>query len=703
MYKKFNFMIEADNLKIDSDNLNIFYKNKNVRTFLEDNDKFCILSGKGYGKTLLLKIKRKNIEKDGMHCLPSNEVMLDVPTEIRFNKELANYMKDYNNWKVLWQVAICLSVIRYAKDRFENEYKENIDYLDDIFKELIYQNNNITPCEYFVYLLSTRRKYLNTLLTKVHEIISVYNKINFQMAIFIDSVDEALKLCIYKQNGLTKSSHGTIDADFWYFSQHGLVEAIGQLSKKSKHIKIYCSARQEAFFYTERLTDLKQQLRSYTVELKYSFDDMRNMFDLYIQNIDEKYLTTPELKYENPQKAFVGFDIVKHTYTDETEILFDYIYRHSLKRPRDIMDICLAISEINENKDIDKFKVAVNTRSHRIVREYLEVADPFLHNLDQEEIIDLFSIIYTNVLDRKSLIDLCSQFNKINRFCSIINCVSCSEKHPFCNLYNIGLLGYIEEVHALKKHKQSFVEPGHSEQYNNNILPKSEIYLLHPSLNDYLQQIRSRNNGDFNYAQDIIVGDNREYIDYDTKQILTRKNIFVSSTGYDLKDLRSEIKPFLHEKGFKKVYCYEYPDFPVHEPIHTHDNCIEVVKKADIYIQIIDGRYGGKYSGSLYKNVIDEISTKYSQDICISWAEFVQAKNLNKRIIIFVRDSVWDEKPIYELNKKRGLEIETYHTDKRVFKFIDYMNKNINNNWIYQFRDLSELKVKLEKILLYKE
>ncbi len=72
-----------------------------------------------------------------------------------------------------------------------------------------------------------------------------------------------------------------------------------------------------------------------------------------------------------------------------------------------------------------------------------------------------------------------------------------------------------------------------------------------------------------------------------------KKKVFISSTCFDLEDVRAELAVALNEWGYIPLWN-ESPDFPKKPGFHSHDICLDVVKEeCDIYILIIDKRHGG--------------------------------------------------------------------------------------------------------------
>lgn len=116
--------------------------------------------------------------------------------------------------------------------------------------------------------------------------------------------------------------------------------------------------------------------------------------------------------------------------------------------------------------------------------------------------------------------------------------------------------------------------------------------------------------------------------------------IFLSSTCYDLVDVRAELERFLEQKGHELLLS-DRANFPVDVGLHRHDVCINNVKLADLFILIVDGRFGAPY----YKD----------KNLSITWAEFNEALNTGLKIIPFVRKDVFNERQTYNHNKKKAM------------------------------------------------
>ena len=73
---------------------------------------------------------------------------------------------------------------------------------------------------------------------------------------------------------------------------------------------------------------------------------------------------------------------------------------------------------------------------------------------------------------------------------------------------------------------------------------------------------------------------------------MRRPSIFISSTCYDLKQLRADLHSYVEQAGFEPVLS-EYPTFPVDPDETAIENCRKMVEsRADIFVLVVGGRYG---------------------------------------------------------------------------------------------------------------
>lgn len=101
----------------------------------------------------------------------------------------------------------------------------------------------------------------------------------------------------------------------------------------------------------------------------------------------------------NPLEAFLGRTSVIDTYTREEEDVFEYVCRHTLLRPRDLMAIGerLVALRPDERRNEHRMMEAVNQAATDIAHEYLAEIAPYIGDLALER---LFQALPGPVLDQ---------------------------------------------------------------------------------------------------------------------------------------------------------------------------------------------------------------------------------------------------------------------------------------------------------------
>lgn len=113
---------------------------------------------------------------------------------------------------------------------------------------------------------------------------------------------------------------------------------------------------------------------------------------------------------------------------------------------------------------------------------------------------------------------------------------------------------------------------------------------------------------------------------------MNKPKIFVSSTIYDFRDLRSALKYWLTEKGYE-VRMSERNDFKKDSNQNSYQACLDSIKECDYFILLIGARAGGVYS----QNPLVTITQKEYQ-----YANELAQQGVIKKLLVFVRKNVWD-------------------------------------------------------------
>lgn len=544
--KKTVWMHDANHFDFDEDTINLIHRTKTVRDFLEYDAGTIIAGTKGWGKTFLLKAKRM-LDKNRAICLPFKKHVDKIAVGFYdLNYSTIEYLLDLKNSIKIWEISIFTSIYKYIKDYNKDDSNQLFEIGDLNYKKQIDSfmgriNGFTGACDIFCYLIKENRGEIEKIRNAFEAtLLNKFSYINKPISYYIDSVDEAFRyyLDVSEQKSI------------WYNIQQGLINAVYNLNTLNPRIKIYIAARKEVLA-KDIGGELSQQIRSTIVNLSYTMYDMKEMFQKYVLQENDENLVHPSKKITDAQLAFFGINTVSYDELEDTEDVFDYIYRHTFGRPRDFIQICKSISnlELSQRSKIEIIKDIVNQQGHLISKDYFMTVKSFTDNFDENDLESLFGLIKKNVLSKNEVINVCFEFNNrtCNKICQNINEAGkknlssiCRDengykiKHPFCSLYNIGFIGIIKEKKSNDK-IQSFRLPGDSIESNILSLPDSERYILHPALNHWIQEVQ-RSKGVivknmYSVTRERIIGYNKPWKDSNRLSWLHLSNIHFKMTN----------------------------------------------------------------------------------------------------------------------------------------------------------------------------
>lgn len=156
---------------------------------------------------------------------------------------------------------------------------------------------------------------------------------------------------------------------------------------------------------------------------------------------------------------------------------------------------------------------------------------------------------------------------------------------------------------------------------------------------------------------------------------MARPRIFISSTFYDLRQIRSDIDFFIESLGYDTVRNEE-GDIPYGKEDALEEYCYNEIRSVDILISIIGGRYGTESKQSSYS---------------ISQIELRKAVNENKQVYIFIEKNVLSEYETYQLNKENKDIKYKYVDNPQIYRFIEEIKDLSVNNNIKGFETASDI------------
>ncbi len=160
--------------------------------------------------------------------------------------------------------------------------------------------------------------------------------------------------------------------------------------------------------------------------------------------------------------------------------------------------------------------------------------------------------------------------------------------------------------------------------------------------------------------------------------------VFISSTCYDLADVRDSLVGFIKSFGLEPVLS-DKGDVFYHPDLHTHDSCLREVDNCQLFLLLVGGRFGGTYVADTKKSIVN--------------AEWAAAKSLQLPVFSFVKREVMEDHRVFQKNKANSkaivfpaIENQTYAP--HIFGFIDEVRLSPVNNGLFRFeytRDVEDM------------
>lgn len=162
---------------------------------------------------------------------------------------------------------------------------------------------------------------------------------------------------------------------------------------------------------------------------------------------------------------------------------------------------------------------------------------------------------------------------------------------------------------------------------------------------------------------------------------MARPRVFISSTFFDLRQVRADLERFIREVGYEPVQ-HERGHVPYGNSEKLESYCYKEIAQVDIVVNIVGGRFG---------------SVSFDEANSISQMELKTAVKLNKQCYVFVDAAVYAEYRIYLRNKgTKGLQYASAD-DERILKFIEEVEALPRNNQLIEFRNADEIALHLRE------
>ena len=561
---------------------------KNFIDFDERDNMYFAVAPKGVGKTLFLMYKRqlyqakhkRGLYQEDIYFIPKDNLVDRNVGSISFSDEKIDLFRHSETWKNIWSFCISLSIIKNFKRILQDDNKKRRDELNRLIGllpgEMQVMIDNpllVTPYGYLNDIMGLSYKKIPKIIKNQYLLTEIIKKVRSGVAVFIDNADECFAEHLkesecaehLKESG-RRGFSGELSSEVWYGAQIGLMLAIRELIGLNSHLKIFASIRKEAFQKLLQTEDSGLQVKGDTLDIEYSKPQLKEIFIKNIKSMGKGDLVNSVDIETKPIYSFLGLEENKITNTqvgNKKEDIFDYIYRHTLKRPRDLMIIGAELTKITAK---DRTEKTIRTKIYKAATDiactYIEEMKPHLDFNHFNQFEELFDLIHSNILSEKEIKEICRVLNK-QESCENKNCKHCEKTHAFCNLYKIGLLGAVLNDPLTGELVQTFLGPG-EKVFESKILPYSKFYLIHPILNSLICERSTLGDKTTYYINPrIIVGDGYGWADpriyrtarygsfinrvCNTDRFVNKRGVFLASS-YNKKEVIEEL-----DKELKKL------------------------------------------------------------------------------------------------------------------------------------------------------
>jgi len=168
---------------------------------------------------------------------------------------------------------------------------------------------------------------------------------------------------------------------------------------------------------------------------------------------------------------------------------------------------------------------------------------------------------------------------------------------------------------------------------------------------------------------------------------VAKPSVFISSTYYDLKHIRSSLEQFVVSLGYDPILS-EKGNIAYSSLVPLDESCYKQAQGCDIFVVVIGGRYGSEVSETRGQESQQSFFDTYDS---VTKREFENAYDGDIPVYVLIEKSVFSE---YETFKRNiGNESVKYaHVDSiNIFKFINLVLTKNRNNPVFQFEKESEI------------
>jgi hypothetical protein len=552
MSKTTAWTTEANSFYITDDTEKELLKNSIINSYLDSDTKFFLVGAKGLGKTLLLRFKSYKYRKKS-HDFVSNDTTLELTENLELRtktfsaKDLEKF-QDASTWMVIWELAIWTTIFRINRLLINDELVKIVGKYHSF--------SNIV-----VSLLNNRSK-INSYKEFILEFIERQKEVQSSVSLFIDDVDQSIEDVLFESN-MDRTNENYIK--IWINAQIGIMNAISHIFRKNHHIKIFVTIRSEAWRFYEKYG--KENLVEHVAELEYTKNEIKEIFEKNIKMMNPNDYIKPNDKDEIVK--FIGLEKIIHSVISNPddpkkpveESVFNYLYRHTFGRPREIVSIGQAIHTLvtkSEYKEkikndtesaIQYIRGKVREKSSELFKNYCREMIP---NFDESEFNNFSELIKSNIIANKVIGE--SLLLIISKYCKL------------------GFVGYTFTKDKEGNLIQKFEPPAKYNYIDKYSLPRNiNYFLIHPCLDTSMLQSATF---DQYFNKTNIIGNDYSFVIPKSIEVYSLQDYIPNINGIRGYSQRKN----LHDYGLTEYYESYFSDEPNCKEYKSKDKkCVRIL------------------------------------------------------------------------------------------------------------------------------
>lgn len=157
--------------------------------------------------------------------------------------------------------------------------------------------------------------------------------------------------------------------------------------------------------------------------------------------------------------------------------------------------------------------------------------------------------------------------------------------------------------------------------------------------------------------------------------------VFISSTYYDLKQVRNIVGSFISDLGYEPV-MHERADVAYSQSIPLENDCYNEVASCDIIVCIIGNHFGTQASDNELSITMNEVMTAIKE---------------KKKVYIFISNDVYIENRTFIQNKDTGTFKSAYTDNLKIHEFIEELKNSVRDHVIEPFDSTDDIVFTLKK------